>query len=43
MNFLREGWFSEIEKDDTHCFSLEVNEVLHKGKSKYQDILVFNK
>lgn len=41
MDFLKEGWFSEIENNDTHCFSLQIDEVLYKGKSKYQDILVF--
>lgn len=41
MNLFKEGWFSEIEQDDAHCFSLQMDEVLYQGKSKYQDVVVF--
>ncbi|GFR94714.1 spermidine synthase [Elysia marginata] len=42
MDAIREGWFSEVsEMWPGQCMSLEVEEVLHKEKSKYQDILVF--
>ena len=41
MNELKPGWFSELEPG--HSFSLECESVLYKSKSKYQDILVFNK
>ncbi|XP_005100180.2 spermidine synthase [Aplysia californica] len=42
MNVVKDGWFSELsELWPGQCMSLEVEEVLHKEKSKYQDILVF--
>ena len=41
MDALKTGWFSELELG--HSFSLECEKILHKSKSKYQDILVFNK
>ncbi len=43
MDLIKPGWFTEIEKDEHHCFSLQVEKVLYEGKSKYQDVLVFNK
>jgi len=41
---LKTGWFSEIDTKlwPGHCFSLECDKLLYTGKSKYQDILVFN-
>ncbi|GFO09987.1 spermidine synthase [Plakobranchus ocellatus] len=42
MDAIKSGWFSEVsEMWPGQCMSLEVEEVLHKEKSKYQDILVF--
>lgn len=42
MDRLRDGWFSEVnDLWPGQCMSLEVEEVLYQGKSKYQDILVF--
>jgi spermidine synthase len=41
MDKLKTGWFSEFESG--HSFSLECNKILYKSKSKFQDILVFNK
>lgn len=41
LGALKADWFSEIEENDTHCFSLKVDEILHQGKSKFQDVLVF--
>lgn len=41
MDLFKEGWFTEIEAGDSHCFSLKSEKVLHKEKSKYQDVLVF--
>ena len=45
MDALKTGWFSEVDKSlwPGQCFSLEVDKVLYQGKSKYQDLLVFNK
>ena len=43
LGALKADWFSEIEENDTHCFSLKVDEILHQGKSKFQDVLVFKK
>jgi spermidine synthase len=44
MNALKEGWFSELDTQlwPGHCLSLENNKMLYQGKSKYQDVLVFN-
>lgn len=44
MDALKQGWFSEIDTQlwPGHCFSLEVDKLLYQGKSKYQDLLVFN-
>ena len=37
-------WFSEVnELWHGQSFSLKVKEVLHREKSKYQDILVFER
>lgn len=42
MNRIQNGWFSEINKQwPGQALSLEVEEVLFEGKSKYQDIIVF--
>lgn len=42
MDAVKEGWFSELSTLwPGQCMSLEVEEVLHKEKSKFQDILVF--
>ncbi|KAH9513472.1 hypothetical protein Btru_033153 [Bulinus truncatus] len=42
MNIIKEGWFSEVnELWPGQSMSLEVDQVLHHVKSKYQDILVF--
>ena len=45
MNSLKQGWFSEVDNNlwPGHCFSLEVDKELYHQKSKYQDVLVFNK
>ena len=44
MDRIREGWFSEIgELWPGQCMSLEVEKILHKEKSKYQDVLVFKR
>lgn len=41
MNSLKDGWFSELSPLwPGISLSLEVEKVLHKEKSKYQDILV---
>lgn len=42
MDALRNGWFSEIQPDlwPGQCMSLQVDAVLHKEKSPYQEILV---
>jgi len=42
MNAVKDGWFSELSTLwPGQCMSLEVEEVLHKEKSKFQDVLVF--
>ncbi len=45
MNSLKENWFSEIDEElwPGHCFSLKCDQLLYNKKSKYQDVLVFNK
>uniref|UniRef100_T1JHS3 Spermidine synthase n=1 Tax=Strigamia maritima TaxID=126957 RepID=T1JHS3_STRMM len=41
MDALKEGWFSELSSLwPNQCLSLEVDQILHREKSKYQDILV---
>jgi len=44
MDSLKTGWFSELDKTlwPGQCFSLECDKLLYSGKSKYQDVLVFN-
>uniref|UniRef100_T1J4D1 Spermidine synthase n=1 Tax=Strigamia maritima TaxID=126957 RepID=T1J4D1_STRMM len=38
---IEEGWFSELSSLwPNQCLSLEVDQILHREKSKYQDILV---
>ncbi|BFZ23876.1 hypothetical protein BsWGS_26915 [Bradybaena similaris] len=42
MNIIKDGWFTEFsELWPGQCMSLQVEEVLHREKSEYQDILVF--
>ena len=42
MNAMKSGWFSELsEMWPGQCISLEVEELLHEEKSKFQDIKVF--
>lgn len=42
MDTIKDGWFSEINAMwPGQCLSLQVTEVLHREKSKFQDILVF--
>lgn len=45
MDSLREGWFSELDATlwPGQCFSLKCDQLLYNQKSKYQDVLVFNK
>ena len=44
MNNIQNGWFSEMSDQwPGQAFSLEVEEILFEGKSKYQDILVFKR
>ena len=45
MNSLKDNWFSEIDEElwPGHCFSLKCDQLLYNQKSKYQDVLVFNK
>lgn len=44
MNRIQNGWFSEINDQwPSQALSLEVEEILFEGKSKYQDILVFKR
>ena len=44
MNRIQNGWFSEINDQwPGQALSLEVEEILFEGKSKYQDILVFKR
>jgi len=42
MDSLKKGWFSELGVMwPGQCMSLEVDEVLYQGRSKYQDVVVF--
>ncbi len=42
MNSLKNGWFSEISTMwPGQCLSLEIEEVVYQGKSKFQDVVVF--
>ena len=44
MNQIQNGWFSEINNQwPGQALSLEVEEILHTGRSKHQDILVFKR
>ncbi len=43
MEILKKDWFSDKEQEESHCFSMKVDEVLYHKKSKFQDILVFKK
>ena len=44
MDRIQNGWFSEINGQwPGQALSLEVEEVLFEGKSKYQDIIVFKR
>lgn len=41
MDSIRKGWFSEISPLwPGQCFSLEIEEVLHRERSAYQDIMI---
>jgi len=42
MDSLNNGWFSELQADlwPGQSFSLKVKEVIHKEKSKFQDIQI---
>lgn len=41
MDSMKPGWFSELsDLWPGMCLSLQVEEVLHKEKSKFQDIMV---
>ena len=41
MDTLHKGWFSEMNAMwPGQCLSLEVEEVLYRDKSKYQDVMV---
>ncbi|XP_065558642.1 spermidine synthase-like [Artemia franciscana] len=43
MDAMKEGWFSEFSSLwDGQSLSLEVKQVIHKEKSRYQDILVLD-
>ena len=44
MDAIRSGWFSELS-DLWPCqsFSLEVDEVLHQEKTKFQDLMIFKR
>lgn len=43
----KEGWFSELDPidapDPSICTSLKINELIHRSKSEFQDIMVFKK
>ena len=44
MNKIKNGWFSEVNDQwPGQALSLEVENILFEGKSKYQDILVFKR
>lgn len=44
MDEIRNGWFSEISTVwPGQSWSLQVDKVLHKEKSDYQDIMVFKR
>jgi spermidine synthase len=44
MDVIRDGWFSEVNAMwPGQCLSLQVTEVLYHEKSKFQDIMVFQR
>ena len=44
MDCIQSGWFSELnDLWSGQSLSLQVEEVLHHEKSKYQDILLFKR
>ena len=44
MNLVKDGWFSEVNNQwPGQAMSLEVDEILYKGKSQFQDILIFKR
>ena len=44
MDALKKGWFSELHSMwPGQSMSLEVEKVLHHEKSKFQDILIFQR
>lgn len=45
MDALKAGWFTEtgvLNSDDT-TLSIKVDKLIHKEKTKFQDIVVFHK
>jgi Spermidine synthase tetramerisation domain len=44
MDVIRDGWFSEVNPMwPGQCLSLQVTEVLFHEKSKFQDVMVFQR
>lgn len=44
MDAFKKGWFTETGTlTSDQALSIEVDEILHQEKSKYQDILVFRR
>lgn len=44
MSCIEDGWFREInEMWSGYCVSLQIEEILHQEKSKFQEILVFKR
>lgn len=44
MNKLKDGWFSEVsDLWPGQCMSLEIEQVLHKEKSDFQDIMILKR
>lgn len=41
MNSMKDGWFTETNGGNNPVLSVDVDQVLHHERSKYQDILVF--
>ena len=45
MDEFKSGWFSEVSETELpgQALSLEVEEILHREKSQFQDILIFKR
>ena len=45
MDEFKKGWFSEVSESEWpgQAQSLEVEEILHKEKSQFQEILIFKR